>query len=94
MTAAVDEPPPAWAHYVSAKCAIEGFARAVASDSGVPLSIARPPRLRTDLTNVPLGHTGALPPEQVAAAIVRDLADPADTDVATGPGETRVMIEF
>jgi NAD(P)-dependent dehydrogenase (short-subunit alcohol dehydrogenase family) len=87
---AEESPPPGWPHYVSAKCAIEGFARVVAqAHRHVRVLIVRPPRLATDLTNTPLGHTGAVPPERIAAAIIRALAGFAP-GAATPEGGDRV----
>lgn len=73
-SAFVEDPPPEWPHYVSAKAAIEGLMRAVASSApGVRVVVTRPPRLQTDLTRVPLGHRYAEPPALVATRLVRSL---------------------
>lgn len=68
-SSAVDDPPEGWAHYVSAKAALEGLAAYCASHSGVRVLIVRAPKTWTDSTNTPLGRIGAAPKEQVAAAI-------------------------
>jgi NAD(P)-dependent dehydrogenase (short-subunit alcohol dehydrogenase family) len=63
-------------HYVAAKCAAEGFARAAAGAApDARLLIVRPPRLLTDQTNTPTGRAGCLPVEQVAASVVARLCD-------------------
>lgn len=73
---AVDDPPPEWPHYVGAKCAVEGLARATAAaHDNLGVLIVRPPRLRTEFTNVPMGHANAIAPERVAADLVRRLAE-------------------
>lgn len=78
-SSAVGEPVRDWPHYVSAKAAIEAFGRVAAlQERGIRNVLARPPRLRTDLTNTALGAYGALEPEVVAASLVRRvLAPPA-----------------
>ncbi len=69
--------PPDWFHYVSAKYALEGLVRAIASQSSqLKFLIVRPPRLLTDQTNTTHGRQGAIPVEGVAAAIVKRLCDP------------------
>jgi len=84
-SSAVGAPPADWPHYVSAKFAVEGLTRAAAADQrAASYLIARPPRLRTELLNTPLGHEGASPPERVAARIVQQLMGP--------PGAGRVQM--
>jgi NAD(P)-dependent dehydrogenase (short-subunit alcohol dehydrogenase family)/acyl dehydratase len=83
---AVVDPPADWPHYVGAKAAIEGFIQVAARQHrDVHFLIVRPPRLATDLTNTPLGHVGALPPEEVVSAVFRRLTGPppplGDADV-------------
>lgn len=74
-SAAVNAPPKEWSHYVGAKQAVEGLAKVAALEyNTVNFLIARPARLMTDLTNTPLGRQGAIPPEIVAAKIVKHLA--------------------
>jgi NAD(P)-dependent dehydrogenase (short-subunit alcohol dehydrogenase family) len=74
---AVTDPPADWPHYVAAKAAIEGFIRVAAHQHrDVRFLILRPPRLATDLTNTPLGHVGALCPEDVVSALLRRLIGP------------------
>lgn len=86
---AVEDPPPDWPHYVGAKCAVEGLARATAAahnDLGV--LIVRPPRLRTEFTNVPMGHANAIAPERVAADLARRLAERPPA------GEVHYLVRF
>lgn len=70
---AVTDPPAMWPHYVAAKGALESLALYFARNFPWRVVLARPPRLRTDLTNTPLGHSGAVTPEIVAAEIVTAL---------------------
>jgi NAD(P)-dependent dehydrogenase (short-subunit alcohol dehydrogenase family) len=75
---AVTDPPADWPHYVGAKAAIEGFIQVAAHQHrDVRFLVVRPPRLATDLTNTPLGHVGALRPEDVVSAVVQRLTGPA-----------------
>lgn len=86
---AVDEPIAQWPHYVAAKCAIEGLARTLAiANDNINVIIIRPPRLQTNLTNVPMGHIGAIRPERVAAELVSQLANPQPT------GEAHFLMNF
>jgi len=88
-SSAVQAPPADWPHYVAAKCAIEGLARVAALEhTGASFLAVRPPRLLTDLTNTPLGRQTALPPERVAAAVVRRLLG------AQAPGHVELLEEF
>jgi NAD(P)-dependent dehydrogenase (short-subunit alcohol dehydrogenase family)/acyl dehydratase len=85
-SSAVAAPPADWPHYVSAKYAIEGLTRVAALEQrAASYLIARPPRLRTDLLNTPLGHEGATAPERVAAHIVAHLMGPP------APGRVQVL---
>jgi len=75
--------PREWPHYVTAKSAIEGLARwTAANNERLGVLIVRPPKLLTDQTNTPFGRHGALPVEQVAAAIVRRLCASPDFGAA------------
>jgi NAD(P)-dependent dehydrogenase (short-subunit alcohol dehydrogenase family)/acyl dehydratase len=67
----LDDPPEGWPHYAMAKAALEGAAAYCERRTGAHVLVARPPRMWTDSTNTPLGRFGAVPKEQVAAAIVR-----------------------
>jgi len=72
----VEAIPADFAHYVTAKSAVEGLLRAYARDHPkVKLIIVRPPRVLTDMTNTPFGSGDALPAELVAARIVRAVID-------------------
>jgi NAD(P)-dependent dehydrogenase (short-subunit alcohol dehydrogenase family) len=69
---AVSQPHSHFPHYVVAKSAAEALVRAASTEyRSVSSIIVRPSRLLTDLTNTPLGRRGALPPEHVAAAVLR-----------------------
>ncbi|MCH8822020.1 MAG: SDR family NAD(P)-dependent oxidoreductase [Planctomycetes bacterium] len=86
---AVDEPVAQWPHYVAAKSAIEGLARTLAvANENINVVIIRPPRLRTELTNVPMGHSNAVKPELVAVELVSQLAAPKPT------GEAHFLMNF
>jgi NAD(P)-dependent dehydrogenase (short-subunit alcohol dehydrogenase family) len=52
-SAAVEDPPAQWAHYVAAKGALEGMAAAVARHERLAVLVVRPPQVWTDLTNNP-----------------------------------------
>jgi NAD(P)-dependent dehydrogenase (short-subunit alcohol dehydrogenase family)/acyl dehydratase len=67
---AVTEPPVHWAHYAAAKGALEALATYAARHHPWRVIVARPPRLRTDLTNTPTGHARAVPPEAYAARVL------------------------
>jgi NAD(P)-dependent dehydrogenase (short-subunit alcohol dehydrogenase family) len=70
--------PEDWFHYIAAKCAIEGFVRAVAHQSPeLPILVVRPPRLLTDQTNTPGLNAEVTPAEQAAAGLVAHLLGPA-----------------
>jgi len=80
-SSAVQSPVAAWPHYISAKYAIEGIVKTAAKEyQNVSFLIVRPPRLLTDMTNIPLGYQGAIAPEIVAAEIAKRLG----RDSATG----------
>ncbi len=73
---AVTQIHPYFPHYVTAKAAAEAMVRAAAAEyRSVSWLIVRPARLLTDLTNTPLGRRAAVPPERVAAAIVKRLRE-------------------
>jgi NAD(P)-dependent dehydrogenase (short-subunit alcohol dehydrogenase family) len=83
------QPPAEWPHYVSAKYAIEGLVRVAAVEySAISFLLVRPPRLLTDLTGTPLGRQEAIPPERVAAKIVRRILGPPS------PGCVEVLEDF
>ena len=60
-----------WPHYTIAKAALEGAAAYCERHTSARVLVARAPKMWTDSTNTPLGRLGAVPKEQVAAAIVR-----------------------
>jgi len=70
----VKELPAVFAHYVTAKCAVEGLVNwAAVHYPTVRHLIVRPPKLLTDQTNTTVGRQGAMAVEQVAASIVRQI---------------------
>jgi NAD(P)-dependent dehydrogenase (short-subunit alcohol dehydrogenase family) len=78
-SAAVDEPPRAWPHYVAMKAAAEGFVKTAAASYGdVRFRIARPARIATDFANTPMGRLDAEDPASVALRMVNELATPQD----------------
>ncbi|WP_327278542.1 SDR family NAD(P)-dependent oxidoreductase (plasmid) [Streptomyces sp. NBC_01224] len=80
-SAALDEPPRDWPHYVAAKSAVEGLVRwAARHRPGVTFHLARPGMLRTEQTNSPGARETAGPVEPVAARLVRQLLEPAPAD--------------
>lgn len=82
-SAVVEQPLPGWSHYVSAKFAVEGLARAAAVEyPRTRFQIIRPPRLRTTFTSA--AAADALPPENVAELIVNRLT-------ANAPGTAHVL---
>ncbi|MEZ4409388.1 MAG: SDR family NAD(P)-dependent oxidoreductase [Polyangiales bacterium] len=84
-SAAVDEPPGEWPHYVAAKCAIEGLARVAAVEyPAARVAVLRPPKLLTQLVNTPMGRHGAEDPDAYAARVVRAL-------LARAPGAGLVL---
>ena len=73
----VKELPTAFAHYVTAKCALEGLVNwAAVQYPTVRHRIVRPPKLLTDQTNTTIGRQGAMDVEQVAVSIVRQICQP------------------
>jgi NAD(P)-dependent dehydrogenase (short-subunit alcohol dehydrogenase family) len=81
-SAFVEEPPRNWPHYVALKFGAEGLVRtAAAAHPKVTFWIARPGRLRTDMSNTPLGWFEAEDPAAVAHQIVQEIA------TASPPGE-------
>jgi len=70
-SSALDDPPADWPHYVVAKAALEGAAAYCARQTPARVIVVRAPRMWTDSTNTPMGRSGAVEKEQVAAAIVR-----------------------
>lgn len=80
-SAATQAPPAEWPHYVSAKWAAEGFARAAAVEyRDVNFLVVRPPKLLTDLVDSPLGRISAESPAAVATAVADALEQPAVAD--------------
>jgi len=67
----LDVPPEGWPHYTIAKAALEGAAAYCQRHASTRVTVVRAPKMWTDSTNTPLGPLGAVPTEQVAAAIVR-----------------------
>jgi len=70
-------------HYVAAKSAIEGLMRSLVTRGAAAHGlVVRPPKLLTDQTNTPMGKTGAVIPEHIAAKVVSLLLEePAQRDV-------------
>ncbi len=88
-SSAVTRPHPHFPHYVVAKCAAEALVRAASTEYRTISSlIVRPTRLLTDLTNTPSGRGGALPPEFVAAELLRRLQG------TLAPGKVEVLDQF
>jgi NAD(P)-dependent dehydrogenase (short-subunit alcohol dehydrogenase family) len=84
---AVRSRPADWPHYIAAKYAAEGLAHWAATRyKKARFLVVRPPRLLTDQMNTPAGRQDAMQVEQVAAAIIRRLCDPA-------PGEAVDLLE-
>jgi NAD(P)-dependent dehydrogenase (short-subunit alcohol dehydrogenase family) len=72
-SSALADPPQGSPQLILAKAALEGAAAYCARHSHAQVLILRPPRMWTDSTNTPLGRIGAIPAEQVAAAVVSRL---------------------
>ena len=73
-SAAVDDPPATWPHYVAGKAAVEGLAGHLARHRPeLRVVVARPPRMWTEMTNGPAGAAGTVPVGVVAGALVRHL---------------------
>jgi NAD(P)-dependent dehydrogenase (short-subunit alcohol dehydrogenase family) len=77
---AIDEPPPWWPHYVAAKSAIEGIARFTAAQRPWKVTIARLPRLWTELSGAVTGAIGAASTESVAAHLLRHVFEDGASD--------------
>ncbi|MNW26214.1 General stress protein 39 [compost metagenome] len=77
--ASVAEAPHEYPHFVAAKLSVEGLAAAAVKKHGGNLLIMRPPKMRTDLSNTPLGRYGSIPPEQAAADLVRRVLRKAES---------------
>jgi NAD(P)-dependent dehydrogenase (short-subunit alcohol dehydrogenase family)/acyl dehydratase len=69
-SSAIENPPEVWPHYVIAKSAVEGAAAYARRFTSARVLVARPPTMWTESTNTPLARLGAVPKEQVAAALV------------------------
>ena len=72
-SSALADPPEGSPQLILAKAALEGAAAYCARYSRARVLILRPPKMWTDSTNTPLGRIGAIPAEQVAAAVVSSL---------------------
>jgi NAD(P)-dependent dehydrogenase (short-subunit alcohol dehydrogenase family) len=67
---AARHPPPEWPHYVAAKRAVEGLTEVAAAENPqLSFTIARPPKLLTDMTNNPMARLRALSPDEAAQKI-------------------------
>jgi NAD(P)-dependent dehydrogenase (short-subunit alcohol dehydrogenase family) len=70
-SAAVDDPPATWPHYVALKAAAEALVRTAAvSHPRVCFRIARPGKILTDLINTPMGRVDAEDPGVAARRIL------------------------
>jgi NAD(P)-dependent dehydrogenase (short-subunit alcohol dehydrogenase family) len=88
-SSAVTQAPANWPHYVAAKCAVEGLTRVASLEyRDNSFAIVRPPRLATDMTDLPSGHLGALSPVKVASKVLDWLAGPGR------PGSVEVIDQF
>jgi len=68
------EPKPNFSHYLTAKCAIEGFAKALAAEFPThKFLVVRAPRMLTDQTNLPFQKEPPESPILVAAEVLRAL---------------------
>jgi NAD(P)-dependent dehydrogenase (short-subunit alcohol dehydrogenase family) len=77
-SSALREPPADWPHYVTAKSAAEGLIGWAATKyPRVRFLVARPPRMRTAMTNSPGAHWNAVAAESVAHTILQQLSGPA-----------------
>jgi NAD(P)-dependent dehydrogenase (short-subunit alcohol dehydrogenase family)/acyl dehydratase len=84
-SAFVEEPPRNWPHYIALKAAAEGLMRAAAAGNPkVTFWVARPGRLRTDMSNTPSGWFEAEEPATVAHRIVQQVAK------TVAPGEVHI----
>jgi NAD(P)-dependent dehydrogenase (short-subunit alcohol dehydrogenase family)/acyl dehydratase len=86
-SSALVDPPERWPQLNLAKAALEGAAAYCARHSQARVLVLRPPKMWTDATNTPLGRIGAIPADQVAAAVVSRLtrADPPSGLAVLGP---------
>jgi NAD(P)-dependent dehydrogenase (short-subunit alcohol dehydrogenase family)/acyl dehydratase len=87
---ALDDLPVTWPHYVIAKAAAEEAAAYCARHTSARVLVVRAPKMWTDATNTPMGKFGAVPKEQVAAAIIRWLTSGVETPgrpAVIGPGD-------
>jgi NAD(P)-dependent dehydrogenase (short-subunit alcohol dehydrogenase family) len=75
-SSAVEDMPEHWPHYAMAKSAIESLGRYCARRRKLRVLLARAPKMWTEMSNGPLGRVGAVPPEQVASAIVHWVLTP------------------
>ena len=67
----VQEPVPNWPHYVAMKSAVEGLVKSASLEyPTVSFWIARPNKVRTDLTDTPLGRLNAEDPAELAARLI------------------------
>ncbi|PYV69593.1 MAG: hypothetical protein DMG97_21435 [Acidobacteria bacterium] len=88
-SSAVTQPHSHFPHYVVGKSAAEALVRAASTEyRSVSSLIIRPTRLLTDLTNTPFGRRGSLPPECVAASLLKRLLGPPC------PGKVEVLDRF
>ncbi|MCY7487637.1 SDR family NAD(P)-dependent oxidoreductase [Paenibacillus alvei] len=76
----VTDVPPDYPHYVAAKSAIEGLAKTVAKRHKGKLLIVRPPRMRTDLSNMPLARHESIMPEHVAVEVIKRIGNTSAKD--------------
>jgi NAD(P)-dependent dehydrogenase (short-subunit alcohol dehydrogenase family) len=95
-SAAITAPPRDWPHYISAKAAVEGLARWVATTKpSLRTVILRPPKMHTAMTGTPSGGIGAASPDAVALWTANRLSggelepgltmlEPAAREVAAG----------
>jgi NAD(P)-dependent dehydrogenase (short-subunit alcohol dehydrogenase family)/acyl dehydratase len=90
-SSALADPPEGCPQLILAKAALEGAAAYCARHSHARVLILRPPKMWTDSTNTPLGRIGAIPAEQVAAAVVSRLTsdDPPGGLAVLGPEQLK-----
>ncbi len=89
-SSAVESPVREWPQYTAAKSAIEAYARvAVLQYPRLDALIVRPPKLLTDMTNTPLGRSGATRPEEFAVQLAKRLQEPVRPGICdTYPTQT------
>ncbi len=81
-SAYIEDPPKLWPHYVTLKAAAEGLVRSAAvTHPKATFWVARPGKLRTDMSNTPSGWFEAEEPALVARRIIEQVA------AAAPPGE-------